>query len=303
VVRNAFLSNHRDFEFDLKGSFGIGKSVHLPLPDDLEEGRFLFLANCCPNLSAFVLPERDQMINVACGYDLNNPCDKELFSVDPIVISDYFHKHFTSFHIDYVEMGKEWVKQPWSTLQMVHANFYHSIKIQALLLGDAAHATVPNIGQGMNTALADAKALNELLDEHKDDWDKVLPAFSKERVKEGNALADLSFHSFSLSSSMQFSILIRQNVRRLANKMFPSWLVEPEPMLEVTRGMKLSEAYDKMIQLGYLQKSRQINNDIMQEYFEETTGMVKERCESSRLWKSLLVIGITSGAYYYAKKK
>jgi len=140
----------------------------------------------------------------------------------------------------------------------------------------------------MNTALADAAVLNELLDEYDDDWERVLPAFSQERVKEGNALMDLSFHSFLLPLPMQMSILVRQNVRRVLNKIFPVWLVEPEPMLEIiSRGARLSVAYDKMIKLGYLR----INNEIMQEHFEKTTGMVKsERQRPSRLWRSLLVV-------------
>eukprot|EP00984_Skeletonema_dohrnii_P032038 scaffold25425_cov129-Skeletonema_dohrnii-CCMP3373.AAC.2 len=32
IVRNAFMNNHRDFEFELKGTFSYGKSVHVPLP-------------------------------------------------------------------------------------------------------------------------------------------------------------------------------------------------------------------------------------------------------------------------------
>ena len=266
-----------DFEFDIKGDFGTGKSVHITLPKDVPEGRFMFLAECLPNISAFILPERGGMLNFACGYNLNTTCDEELFSKDAQVVSDYFRKNFTAFDMDFDEMGREWVAQGWSIGQMVHANFYHSQKIQALLLGDAAHATCPNIGQGMNTALADAVVLDRLLDEHDDDWEMVLPAFSQERVKEGNALTELSFHSFSLSLPMQMSILIRQNVRRLFNRFMPVWLVEPEPMLEISRGSKLSTAYDKMIQLGYLQKSRRINTEIMQTHFEKTTGMVQER--------------------------
>jgi hypothetical protein len=54
----------------------------------------------------------------------------------------------------------------------------------------------------MNTALADAAALNELL-----------PAFSRERVKEGSALTDLSLHTFSVSDSTQIMIFIKQTIR------------------------------------------------------------------------------------------
>ena len=218
---------------------------------------------CLPNMSAFVLPETGGKLNVACFHALNRPCDPELQSDDPSVVSAYFQKHFKGFNINCDEVGKEWAAHSWVTNQQVHANFYHSLKLKALLMGDAAHATSPQIGQGMNTALADAAVLDELLDKYNDDLDVVLPAFSKERVKEGNALTDLSFHSYSLSGPTQIAILIRQNVRRWLNGMFPAWLVEPEPMNEIYRGMKLSVAYDKMMKLGYLKKVRRVNDEIM----------------------------------------
>jgi hypothetical protein len=83
----------------------------------------------------------------------------------------------------------------------------------------------------------------------------------------------------------------------------PVWLVEPEPMLQISRGGKLSTAYDKMIQLGYLQRSRRINSEIIRTHFERTTGMVQER-PSSRLRKlgSLIAIGVAVGALHCAKK-
>ena len=65
----------------------------------------------------------------------------------------------------------------------------------------------------MNTALADAAVLDRLLDEHDDDLAKVLPAFSEERVKEGNALSDLSHYATSFSSFQQVEILLYQVAR------------------------------------------------------------------------------------------
>jgi len=56
---------------------------------------------------------------------------------------------------------------------MTHCNFYHSTKLSMIILGDAAHATSPSIGMGMNHALADAACLDELLIEHEGDLTKV----------------------------------------------------------------------------------------------------------------------------------
>lgn len=49
IVRNAFITNHRDFEFDIQDAFGMYKSTHLTLPEKVGEGHFMFLVNPMPN--------------------------------------------------------------------------------------------------------------------------------------------------------------------------------------------------------------------------------------------------------------
>ncbi len=73
------------------------------------------------------------------------------------------------------------------------------------------------------------------------------------------------------------SIVFRQNVHRFLNRFLPTSLLVLEPMHEVAKGMKLSIAYDKMVQYGYMAKSRQMNDDIKRAYFERKVGMVNER--------------------------
>jgi len=291
VVRNAFITTHRDFEFSLSGTFGTGKSVHIPLPKDVKEpGTFMFLNSPVPGAASFVLPETDNILNFNLGYPSNRPIPNELMSDNPKVISTYFKNHFKIFDIDCDETAKQWVSQGWATTGQVHCNFYHSLPLKALLLGDAAHATSPQIGQGMNTALADACVLNELFDKYNDNIDQVLPEFSNLRVKEGNALTDLSFYTFSLSPWQQLSLLIRQNVRDYFHKKLP-WLVDPYPMSEIPKGMKLSVAYDKMTKLGIISSVRHANDTVMRNYFEKETGMVIEDNKKWRKWSLLLSIG------------
>ena len=52
---------------------------------------------------------------------------------------------------------------------------------RTVLLGDSAHAIVPFYGQGMNCALEDCVVLDQLIQEHNHDWDKILNAYQKQR--------------------------------------------------------------------------------------------------------------------------
>jgi kynurenine 3-monooxygenase len=65
-----------------------------------------------------------------------------------------------------------------------------------LLLGDAAHAIVPFYGQGMNAGFEDCTILDEMLDESGGDWSKTIPAFARQRVQDGNAIAELAQRNF-----------------------------------------------------------------------------------------------------------
>jgi len=300
VVRNAFITNHRDFSFDISDSFFEFKGIHIPMPTDCKEGCFSLLVNILPNCRSFCLPAIGGMLNITLGWNTNTPCDPELLSKDPTVVAEYLRKNLKYFRgVNFEEMGKLWAGKSVSTVGMTHCNFYHSNKLRAILLGDAAHATNPNIGQGMNTALADAAALNEILDEHEDDWEgKVLPEFSRQRVKEGHALTDLSFHTSCLDPMIQIEIMLRQESRRFFNKIFPSWMVTPEPMYQIGKGEKLSHAYNVLsTKLGgkYLERARRRSQTIMRRHFEEQTGMVQKQQPSSTLFhysKAIAMVGI-----------
>eukprot|EP00804_Cyclotella_cryptica_P022106 CCRYP_011607-RA/>CCRYP_011607-RA protein AED:0.05 eAED:0.05 QI:0/-1/0/1/-1/1/1/0/497 len=295
VVRNAFLTTHRDFEFNIRGTFGYGKSIHVALPPNVVEGTFMFVNNALPGWFSFILPETGRKLNVALGTSLNKECPPALKSSDPTVVADYFREHWHVFDIDADDAAKQWVGQGWNTISQVHCNFYHSLKLNAILLGDAAHATSPQIGQGMNTALADASALNALLDDYKDDWSMVLPKFSEQRVKEGNALTDLSFYTFSLNPSTQMKLMIKAQIRQTLNNFFP-WLVEPDPMNEIPKGMKLSEAYDRMSKVGVIGRVRDENDTIMRDYFERSVGMVTATEAGSGIMSKCLMYALPVAA-------
>ncbi len=62
--------------------------------------------------------------------------------------------------------------------------------------------------------------------------------------------------------------------------MLPS-VFASDPMDEVAKGGKLSEAYHCMSKLGIIQKVRRTNDSIIRRHFEKKVGMVREETRNN----------------------
>jgi len=278
VVREALIKRHSDFQFDYMDIFAEFKQTHVKQPATVPTKGMSILPNLFGGVcNGILLPETGGMANISIGCSRNN-FDKiadDLKSKDYKVVSKYVRENFKAFEmVDYDDFAKQWVGQRWNQTGMVHCNFYHSLKAGVVIMGDAAHATSPSIGMGMNTALRDAQVFSEILEEVGDDFEKALPAFSEARVKEGNSLSDLAFHLSCLDTKHQLLELVHTMVRSFFFLRFP-WLVNEHPQTMIGRsGVGLSEVYNQAVKVGVMDKHRAINNRIRMEYFEEATGMV-----------------------------
>jgi FAD binding domain len=250
-------------------------------------------------------PETGNMLNISAGVPrhLFDQLAPELKSDDPKVVAKYVKENFKAFELkDYDDFAQQWVNQRWNRTGQVHCNFYHSTEINVVLMGDAAHATSPSIGMGMNTALRDAAIFYKLLQEQKDDFSKVLPSFSAERVKEGNSLTDLAMHLYCMDMKQQTLETIHLVVRVALHKMMP-WLIADHPQNMIGRvKYNLSDVYQQATSLGIIQKHRRINHTIRQSYFEESTGMVtKERGGAFGLGSVLLTTSVVLAGFLVAR--
>lgn len=89
----------------------------------------------------------------------------------------------------------DFMNNPTSSLVTVKC-FPWTFDNKIALIGDAAHAIVPFYGQGMNCGFEDCVVLNDLIDKHNEDWDKILPEYQQLRKPDGDAIADLAIMNF-----------------------------------------------------------------------------------------------------------
>ena len=67
---------------------------------------------------------------------------------------------------------------------------------RTLLVGDAAHAIVPFLGQGLNCSFEDCTVLLELIDRHGPEWPRVFTEFERARKENTDAIADMALENF-----------------------------------------------------------------------------------------------------------
>jgi kynurenine 3-monooxygenase len=277
-VRAAFIANHRDFECSVEDVFERFKSIHIDTPEGVEPNFVHVFPNCFRNMNGRGLPETGNRMNISIGHRCHQACDEALKSSDASVVAEYFREHFKAFPLPYDEVAEAWVKMEWQSTTMTRCKYYHSDMHQILIMGDAAHATSPSIGMGINHALGDAAALDELFVEHGNDLSSVLPMYSSLRVKEGHALTEMAALIQSYDTGHSFRLTVRQAARTLGNKLMPS-VVAPDPFAAISNGMKLSEAYAELHRMGRITAVRRKNSAIKQRHSEVALGLIQQPLE------------------------
>ena len=140
-------------------------------------------------------------------------------------VDRFFLTVFPDFHQMMPDIADKWEDHPLSNLVIIRCYPWAHGKVG--LIGDAAHATVPFYGQGMNAGFEDCRILNELMLEHNHDWDKIWAAYSPLRKPNGDALQDLSLDNYIEMRDLvgDPSFLLRKKIEAKFSKLYPNkWL-------------------------------------------------------------------------------
>ena len=113
----------------------------------------------------------------------------------PEAVRAFFHDHFSDAVPMMPELVEDFFANPDASLVMTKCYPWH-YKDSVCLMGDAAHAIVPFYGQGMNAGFEDCTYLNMLLDEFNDDFEKVMPEYTRLRKPAGDAILQLALNNY-----------------------------------------------------------------------------------------------------------
>lgn len=159
-------------------------------------------------------------------------------------VDTFFKTTFPDFYTLMPEIGDQWESHPLSTLAIIRC-FPWTIGKTALM-GDAAHATVPFYGQGMNSGFEDCTVLWELMQEHNEDWPKVFQAYQDLRKPDGDAVQDLSLHNYYVMRDFvgDPKFLLQKKFERRIQELYPENYMPLYSQVSFSN-IRYSEAWEK----------------------------------------------------------
>lgn len=107
----------------------------------------------------------------------------------------FFESYFPDARPLISQLGEQYEKNVANHLRILQGVTW-TCNGNVLLIGDAAHGTVPFFGQGVNCCFEDCTILEQSLTETNNHWQTALLLFDARRVKNGNAMSSLSFSNY-----------------------------------------------------------------------------------------------------------
>ena len=137
-------------------------------------------------------------------------------------------------------LADEFLTNPTGSLVTIRCKPWHVGR--ALLIGDACHAVVPFLGQGMNSAFEDCTVLHQCLLESKWDWEQASVRYESLRKRHTDTLADLCVENFIEMRDRVASpwFVLKKRLAVLLHALFPRWYLPLYTMIEFTRDLSVT---------------------------------------------------------------
>lgn len=176
-------------------------------------------------------------------------------------VNNFFETKFPDFYALMPEIGDAWEDHPLSELAIIRCFPWTVGKVA--LMGDAAHATVPFYGQGMNAGFEDCSVMWDLMQKHNEDWPKVFAEYQSLRKPDGDAVQDLSLHNYYVMRDYVADpeFLLQKGFERRIQELYPEKYMPLYSQVSFSN-IRYSEAWDKGMKQDSFIKDIMKNHDV-----------------------------------------
>ncbi|MBD2075647.1 FAD-dependent monooxygenase [Phormidium sp. FACHB-592] len=169
-----------------------------------------------------MVPQPGDQLNGVITFDAQDNPLSSLTTQEEVL--PFFRENFPLFgQLMSTEEAEAFWHRPVGQVFTVRCDRFHEGD-SILLMGDAAHAVSPAMGQGCNASLEDVLIFERLLEQYQDDWALALPTFSEQRVPDAHALRELSDYSFPRTKWLFVEFFLRSQISRFLHQWFPQWV-------------------------------------------------------------------------------
>ena len=174
-------------------------------------------------------------------------------------VEAFFQATFPDFYSLMPQVGEVWSEYPLSPLALIGCNPWTFGK--TALLGDAAHATVPFYGQGMNCGFEDCSVMAELMQKHQENWAFIFKEYQEIRKPNADSMQKLSLQNYHVMRDHVANpeFLLQKKLERRYHELYPDKYIPLYSMVTFSH-IPYAEALEK----GLKQEAR--IKEIMNKY-------------------------------------
>jgi kynurenine 3-monooxygenase len=277
-ARLQHMLNHNKFEYNQHYIDCGYKELSIPAGKD---GSFLLEKNALhiwprKEYMLIALPNLDGSFTGTLFFPFEGKLSFEKLTTEESVTS-FFAETFPDIVPLIPDLNRQFFRNPTSSLVTVKC-FPWARDSKFCLIGDAAHAIVPFFGQGMNAGFEDCSVLNELMDNHGDDWNKILKEFQSLRKPDADAIADMAINNFTemRSRTADPKFLLQKKIEARIHEHYPDKWIPAYSQVTFSPQIRYSDAL----------KNSQRQEAIMQQIMEQPG--IEEKWDSEEIEKQVI---------------
>jgi len=180
------------------------------------------------------LPNRDGSFTVTLFWPFEGPNSFAVLKTEADVLA-FFRDQFADAVPLISDLSSEFLTNPTGSLVTIRCRPWRVGR--AVLVGDACHAVVPFLGQGMNAAFEDCTVLHRCLVEAGWDWERAAVRYEDLRRPHTDVLADLCVTNFVEMRDRVASPLfvLGKRLAVLLHALLPRWYLPLYTLIEFSR--------------------------------------------------------------------